>query len=91
MSRLKYYNYFAGLSRYDAGLSINHYDYYNADILNPSKQINPNKTTYDFNMNDLVFDINDSHDLFLMMVDEQIDLHLSVPASNRSKKVYKEN
>ena len=58
MPRLPYYNYFAGIAKHDADLSISHWDEYNGNINNQSRRINPNQQMYQFEISQLHFDIN---------------------------------
>ena len=91
MPRLKYYNYFAHINKYDCGLSINHWEQYNDDINNPSNQANPSSSIYNFNINSIDFNITSLHDRLLLSVDEQIFLHLTPQEVARSKTNYENN
>ena len=91
MPRLKYYNYFADVIKYDLGFSIQHCNQYNDDIRNPSRRTDPNNLNYDLSIDDIDFSINSLHDRLLISVDEQIYLHLSPAETARSKKSYDDN
>ena len=87
MSRLKYYNYSADITKYDLGWSIKHWNQYNDYIHNPLGRTDPN------NLNcDLTIDVSaDSLHDRLLISGEQIYLYLSSAETARSNTNYNGN
>lgn len=89
--RLPYYKYSAGIKKYDADLDVSDWNEYNGNINNSSKRIDPNDQIYNFNTSTLSFDINNLNDRLLMMIDEQIMLHLCPFWITKTEQQYENN